>query len=340
MAQVVKEFDAYLHVGTMVLVQIGLGKPVSRRLRSALRGWRHGQFVLLDRPELSPGILYDFEIGHPLVIRFLRDGLACAFDTEAIDWDSRYQSPSLRVKWPASMQCVPFRKSERLRLRIPCTLHTAQGPDMEAEIDDVSSSGCRVRLSRRLEHGAQIRLSFSMPDGAIIDSMEATVRNVTPAGKGFAAGCEFKVGQEALESDLAFFISTTFERQRIDLQPGRSGTRVLLVDSAAESTKRLKDHLEGFGCEVVQAQNAVDALYRLRMSSPAVAIINHELCDLPGLELGRIIHQHRDFERLSLYLYGGRQPGLGEAAKAGGFFAHFEDLDEIAQRIFGQAKPD
>src|SRR5690606_37968614 len=86
MSKIVNDIENYLNVGTPVLMQVHPELPATKRLRTAIRGWRRGQYVIFDRPESSKGVLFNFEGGLPAVVRFLREGMACAFDTDVIDW--------------------------------------------------------------------------------------------------------------------------------------------------------------------------------------------------------------------------------------------------------------
>jgi CheY-like chemotaxis protein len=256
-------------------------------------------------------------------VRYLQDGQACAIDTRIIDWDTRRHSPYLRTTWPDEVQYVSFRKFERIRLQMFCTVLWPGNVTTTEEIRDLSIGGCGVQATRPSEEGDVLMLSFELADGTHIQGISAVVRNVRDANGRYFLGCEFEDGQDYAESNIAFYVTSTLERRNAASGSERPMQRVLIVDSDIDTAIRLKQNFEQQGCEAVLAHNTVDAMYRLRMSPPAAMIISEELHDLSGAAVCGIIKRNADFEALPVYVYGGHDEGLADLAKRAGAKGYF-----------------
>ncbi|MBI2435181.1 MAG: flagellar brake protein, partial [Candidatus Hydrogenedentes bacterium] len=116
----------------------------SPRFRSTLRGWRLQQHLILDRPRDNNGAYAVLEERSPCVIRYLRDGKACAFESQILSWEKHRSSPYLRIRWPHDLTFSTFRKHERVPLKLACTVVRQDGLKTTEELWDLSAAGCRL----------------------------------------------------------------------------------------------------------------------------------------------------------------------------------------------------
>lgn len=326
--------ESLLAVGTALVFHIDPNRKDSPRLPSAIRGWHKSSQILVDRPRTISGSYALMHENQRCVARYVIEGKACAFDTQVIDWDTRPHNPYMRVTWPKEIHFVSFRKTERVKFAAPCSLvqgrHTWQG-----EIRDLSIGGCGLWTDAALKLGTKIWVTFELPDGAKVESVEALIRNVIETPRGYSLGCEFTSGQDYVENDIAFFLTTALGRSNKDDSP-RPVLRVLIVDDDKATGIALKQRFEERGYEVFLSTNTVDGLYRLRAVLPVALLVSQNFGEVPGLEICRLVKRSRDVGTLPVFIYGGIEKGFVERARAAGAADAFRPgagMDEIAAAV-------
>lgn len=317
-----KNIERFLAVGEMMLIHIDPTRSDSPRCKTVLRGWRKPTHIIVDRPKTSSGSFAAIQEGQNCVLRFVKDGLACAFDAILIDWDNRRHNPYMRMTWPKQMKYVSFRKYERLQVKISCRVLWPDGTASEASIHDLSLGGCSMLAQQSVEKGDALLLSFSLPDGTAAEGVQTVVRSVREGTDGTMLGCEFIGAGGQFQNDLTFFITSTLERGRLDAPDAEHARRVLVMENRQDVCARIRRNLESKGFDVIFANNAIDGIYRLRMAPPVAVVVSDELIDLRGLELCRMITSNMDFSALPVIVYGGTEEGLAERAAAVGAAAY------------------
>jgi len=126
-------------------------------------------------------------------------------------------------------------------------------------------------------------------------------------------------GTIGLESELGrgsrFYVDLTLPRQTgVDDSPETaspvlmSGMRVLVVDDNATNRRVLREQLTSWGCEPSEVASARDALQELsdayEQEAPfRVAIIDMQMPEIDGDELGRLIREDSHFDDMPMILY-------------------------------------
>ncbi len=332
------EMEMMFCVGLNVMVFVGPAKRSSPRYITVLRGWRKGSHIILDRPKVSEGSYVALQEGLRCTIQFVREGMACSFEAEVIDWDNRRFNPYLRLRWPSALRSASFRRFERIKTNVPCTL-LREGVQSEGKLCDLSAGGGSVMVDRAFPAGTLIAISFTLPDGRTVDKVKAVVRSVHGRGGHSVMGCEFEPGQEAVENDIAFYAIMALTTLRGDTEGGPV-SRILIAEQETARSMDIRRVFEKAGFSVFVADNLVDAMYRLRMSAPAAVLVNQGFGDLAGTEFCRILKSNPDFARLPVYVYGGRESGLAErVTKAGGthYFPESAGLFETMANTLAKA---
>ncbi|HOT49765.1 MAG TPA: flagellar brake domain-containing protein, partial [Candidatus Hydrogenedentes bacterium] len=129
-----QDFEPYLQVGCPVAFHSDPFVKDAPRYSSVIRGWRRLSYVLVDRPRIGPHFAAIRE-NQPCVIRFVRDGKACAFDSLVLDWDTRMHNAYCRVEWPREFKVVVFRRFERVKVELPSSLFFRGGEDSGTVVD-------------------------------------------------------------------------------------------------------------------------------------------------------------------------------------------------------------
>jgi CheY-like chemotaxis protein len=317
----IEEIEQHLEVGRPAILQYESGDPENDRFRTVLRGWRRGDYLLIEYAADA-----DLRKGQGCVLRFLAEGKACAFDSTIVDFGSGQFYPFIRISWPSAINYVSVRKHERIPVQVPCKV-TMESGEAEGEILDLSSGGCRLYMQERLERGAELKLHFTLPDGSRIHDLAATVQNQAERHSGALMGCKFSDAAGKLTNDIAIYVSTTLERMRAgDYQ---DHNRVIVIDHNPEGLTALQEQLQSMGIEVVPAPSLVDGVFRIRLSIPSAVLVNQELPELSGCEVCRILKGTPRFESLPVLVYGGNDPALEEKVTGAKGSAYFPSLDDV-----------
>ena len=341
-----KDVERFLVVGNAIMFHTEPNRKDGPRHKTVVRGWRKGDHILLDRPKSPLGGHVPLTENQPCVMRFLVEGRACAFDSYVLNWEVSRQHPCMRIRWPKSVQFVNFRKFERLRVQIPSTVQWAEGGATDEEILDISIGGCRIQSTHGSSEGSLLQMTFTLPDGTHLEGLKSRVCSVRQEGERFLLGCRFEEGQEYDVNDVAFFVTSTLDRQRFVESEARAVQRILIMDDNEEIGSRLKRRFEQRGFETLLAGNVVDGMCRLRLLPPCAVMVSQTMKDLPGLTICRIIRNLPEFKTTLLYLYGGEDSELPESAREAGADSYFPpvitmapDLVLAASQVLAQRQP-
>lgn len=328
MAVEAKEIERFLGVGTILVFHTEPNRRDGPRHKTVLRGWRKPSHLLVDRPKIDSGLFVALQEGQQCVIRFVHDGLACAFDSVVIDWDTRRSNPYLRITWPQEIQYVQFRKFERVKFTFPCTVQTEDGAVFNGEIRDISAGGCGlVCPSFDRDEAKNVYLSFTMPDGVTVEGVKAEVRSQRKGADGMFLGVEYLPRQERALNDIMFFVTSRLDRSKGSDQPA---PRVLVIDSDGDFAARLRRCFERRNTDVICATGTLDGLCALRNTPPKALLVSAAMTDLPAVELCRLIRATKSLEDLQVYVYGGDPGQLEQLVRGVGANGYFPPKSTLA----------
>ena len=318
------EAERYFEVGRAVVIHLKNIQAAEGRVRTYIRGWQRGAYLLLDIPSPAQSGAA-LRSGAECSLRFLADGNACGCESEILALGSGANFSYVRVAWPNEVSCVRVRKHERISLHATCTIRREDGEEYEGEIVDISAGGCKILVSAPMLKHDQIRLDFELPDGAVIANLEVDVCASGRTAEGNWIGCEYHDPEESVLYDIEFFVATTLARMRAD---HHSGNHVLILDPDPKQVNELRLSLTDAGFEVTLAPGAVDGFFWLRLSRPAVLLAGANQGALSGADVCRIVRSTRQFKNLPIIVYGG-DAQTGKNARDMGADMYFASAREV-----------
>ena len=167
-----------------VELPLTLGQKVTITVRGEVftvlvRGWRQGQYVLLDLPRVG---VEDFKIPPQIGIQvhFTKAGLFVSFKTTSIL--SFVQAVSfLVIEYPRSFDSHNLRKHERFKANFPLRYHYEEdGQKIEDSgiVRDISESGILFTHSKQVFKENKLCLNFDIPSCGSIQNQMADIRNI------------------------------------------------------------------------------------------------------------------------------------------------------------------
>lgn len=331
MGNEVEHLESLLTLGNAVIFQPDPHLGESLRYASVIRGWRKLSHILLDRPTLAGRLAAHRENQH-CVIRFLHEGIAYAFESRVVSWNPQMQKGACRIEWPTHLDAMSFRRHERVRIQLSCRVAMESGT-LNGLIEDISLGGCRICSPKSVAQGSKAQLSFSLPDGAEINSLECIVRNARREDDKIYLGCEFVPGQAFVETAIASYMANALERS------GKRPTgleSILIVDSDPERAAGLRALFEGCGYGISTVTQTLDALVRLRVTHPSVVLINEDQTDLPGRWMAHLVKLTPGFETSARFIYNYPDTNGSEQARLlglAGIFPAATPLADIASTV-------
>ncbi len=331
-----QELEQHLAVGLVSMLRVASPTGLEgHRLRTAIRGWQKGRYVLLDLlPKQS--LPTTLRSGASCVIRFVSRGTVCGFASSILDIVPSESLHLMRLNWPEEISEVRVREHERHDVEIPCTITAADGNNHAGTIHDLCASGCRVWTTAILDHDTLIALEFVLPDGSAIEGLGASVRNINPVPGGCYFGCQFEDTSEGQAEAVGFYVLTALEwmRGKTPVEP-----HILVLERDEEIGETLAGSLRGCGYEVTVASTVADGLYLARMARPDALLINQEQGIFRGADVCRELRSSSRFKDLSIVLYGdGAVVSEKEALDAGATsYIPLADMRKDIARMFGRA---
>ena len=161
-----------------------LGQKVTITVRGEVftvlvRGWRQGQYVLLDLPRVG---VEDYKIPPQIGIQvhFTKEGLFVSFKTTSIL--SFVQAISfLVIEYPRSFDSHNLRKHERFKANFPLRYHYEEdGQKIEESgiARDISESGLLFTHTKQVFKENKLCLNFDIPSCGSIQNQMTEIRNI------------------------------------------------------------------------------------------------------------------------------------------------------------------
>lgn len=151
---------------------------------------RDTSFILADMPKnYANGC---FEFNSPLTVRFLNSGKVYAFRTTLMRVHN--QPPVLVLEYPEKVEFHNMRSDERVGMVFPVRVTENSGSvNKMGAVLDLSPSGTRIGLDagEGINVGAKLSLSFTLPNGAAVNDLVASVRNISEEGGKYLMGASF-----------------------------------------------------------------------------------------------------------------------------------------------------
>ena len=201
-----------------------LGQKVTITVRGEVftvivRGWRQGQYVLLDLPRVG---VEDFKIPPQIGIQvhFTKVGLFVSFKTTSIL--SFVQAISfLVIEYPRSFDSHNLRKHERFKANFPLRYHYEEdGQKIEDSgiVRDISESGILFTHTKQVFKENKLCLNFDIPSCGSIQNQMVDIRNIRKNPKSetspFVTGVKWKELSQESEVSLKQLISQRSKERR------------------------------------------------------------------------------------------------------------------------------
>ena len=195
-----------------------LGQKVTITVRGEVftvivRGWRQGQYVLLDLPRVG---VEDFKIPPQIGIQvhFTKEGLFVSFKTTSIL--SFVQAISfLVIEYPRSFDSHNLRKHERFKANFPLRYHYEEdGKKIEDSgiVRDISESGLLFTHTKQVFKENKLCLNFAIPSCGSIQNQMVEIRNIRKNPKSetspFVSGIKWRDISPETEESITKLVQT------------------------------------------------------------------------------------------------------------------------------------
>ena len=205
---------------------LALGQKVTITVRGEVftvlvRGWRQGQYVLLDLPRVG---VEDFKIPPQIGIQvhFTKAGLFVSFKTTSIL--SFVQAVSfLVIEYPRSFDSHNLRKHERFKANFPLLYHYEEdGQKIEGSgiVRDISASGILFTHTKQVFKENKLCLNFDIPGCGSIQNQMIDIRNIRKNPKSetspFVTGIKWRdISPETEESITKLVQNRSVDRRNV-----------------------------------------------------------------------------------------------------------------------------
>jgi hypothetical protein len=201
-----------------------LGQKVTMTVRGEVftvlvRGWRQGQYVLLDLPRVG---VEDFKIPPQIGIKvnFTKAGLFVSFKTTSIL--SFIQAISfLVIEYPRSFDSHNLRKHERFKANLPLRYHYEEGGQKiegSGIVRDISVSGILFTHTKQVLKENKLCLSFDIPSCGNIQNQMIDIRNIRKNPKSetspFVTGIKWRDISPETEQSITKLVQTRLVDRR------------------------------------------------------------------------------------------------------------------------------
>jgi c-di-GMP-binding flagellar brake protein YcgR len=180
---------------------------LEKRVNISVIGWQKDLFLLTNLPYLNEKPV-KLKVEDNCIIRFLRGDDAFGFQTSIISVQF-FPAPLIFFKYPLNIDKTPFRKSKRFRLNIAAKLLNPQHvQNFDAEIADISETGCRVKINNQKEEDFSSDTRFYLTFNILEKGIEAdcVLRNVRRMDDALFLGMEFTSISKVNKDTIAAFI--------------------------------------------------------------------------------------------------------------------------------------
>jgi len=162
----------------------------SRSAKSTLRGWRIGQYLLVDTPDIS----WTGNQTEPIIGRLLGGATYYGFTTGVV---GLFREVSLlALRYPDDIVDNSDRKYSRFNTTIPVDIiKTDKSGEINSvgAITNISEGGCQLvcQDSYKIDEKLYLRLNFST--GSRIEKIGCILRSVTKVNNKFNCGVQFDI---------------------------------------------------------------------------------------------------------------------------------------------------
>ncbi|HMK59979.1 MAG TPA: flagellar brake protein [Dissulfurispiraceae bacterium] len=193
-----------LQQGQQLLLQL---PKLDRRVGLYVIGWHKDQFVITNLPYVDEKPL-KLKTEDNYIIRFLKGDDAYGFQTSIISVQF-FPAPLIFFRYPVHVDKIPFRKSRRFRLNIPAKLlNPADVQTYDAEVSDISETGCRIKLAEMDEDffsvGSRLFLTFHILEKGV--EADCILRNARKIDSSLYLGLEFASISQSYRDAIISFI--------------------------------------------------------------------------------------------------------------------------------------
>ncbi|HMK56888.1 MAG TPA: flagellar brake protein [Dissulfurispiraceae bacterium] len=190
--------------GQQLLLQL---PKLDRRVGLYVIGWQKDQFFITNLPYVDEKPL-KLKSEDNCIVRFLKGDDAYGFQTSIISVQF-FPAPLIFFKYPGHVDKIPFRKSRRFKLNIPAKLlNPVDVQTYDAEVCDISETGCRIKLSEMEEDffavGSRMFLTFHILEKGV--EADCILRNARKTDGSLYVGLEFSSISQSYRDAIASFI--------------------------------------------------------------------------------------------------------------------------------------
>jgi c-di-GMP-binding flagellar brake protein YcgR len=188
-----------------------------------VRGWRKGQYIILDLPRVG---VEDFRIAPQtgIQLHYTKDGLFVNFKTTSIL--SFVQAITLLIiEYPRTFDSHNLRKHERYKANFPVRYHyelDGQKIEYSGVVRDISTNGILFTHTQQLEKENKLCFNIDIPHcGSIINQM-ADIRNIRKNPKSetspFVTGIKWIDISPETEASIAKLVQTRTANRRNEMR--------------------------------------------------------------------------------------------------------------------------
>jgi c-di-GMP-binding flagellar brake protein YcgR len=188
-----------------------------------VRGWRKGQYIILDLPRVG---VEDFRVAPQtgIQVHYTKEGLFVNFKTTSIL--SFVQAITLLIiEYPRSFDSHNLRKHERFKGNFPARYYyEADGQKIEDSgiVRDISASGILFTHTKQIMKENKLFLNFEIPNCGSIQSQMADIRNIRKNPKSetspFVTGIKWRDISPETEASIAKLIQSRLADRRNEMR--------------------------------------------------------------------------------------------------------------------------
>ncbi|MFT4578206.1 MAG: c-di-GMP-binding flagellar brake protein YcgR [Nitrospinales bacterium] len=188
-----------------------------------VRGWRKGQYIILDLPRVG---VEDFRIAPQtgIQVHFTKEGLFVNFKSTSVL--SFVQAIALLViEYPRTFDSHNLRKNERFKANFPIRYHyEADGQKFEDSgiVRDISASGILFTHTKQVVKDNKLYLNFEIPNCGSIQNQMADIRNIRKNPKSetspFVTGIKWRDISPETEASIAKLVQSRLADRRNEMR--------------------------------------------------------------------------------------------------------------------------
>ena len=178
---------APVHIGMELFVEFQF-KGGKEKVKTKLVGYSNGEFLIIKTPRIQGVSISNAKGLNALVVRYLHDGSVFGFQATLL----RLIGPPFYVcflSFPTKIEEISLRRNPRIAVVIPFEWD-GKGDETD-RILDLSANGSLLHLSKSVEYGDTINISFVLPDGMAVTDLKCTIRRIEASSDRVLAGVEF-----------------------------------------------------------------------------------------------------------------------------------------------------